>query len=276
MANKDYLQVNKTYSLKSALSYITDTCWYPFKLNMLHRHKYICGKLIVDLIMMVNQMTNTSASTKGQAIYSKSVLLIYDLWVLGFSNTFLWRCPTSHLRTEFTRHVSNNHLDVGVGTGYYLDKCLNDDTYRLALLDLNANSLDVASKRVRRFYAESYQKDILLPLTLSGDKFHSVSIQFLIHCLPGSMQEKSIIFKHLLPYLHDDAVLFGSTILGAEIEKNWLANKMMALYNRQGIFCNTKDTLAQLREGLETYFAEVDIHIKGAVAVFYGKRPKQI
>jgi len=42
----------------------------------------------------------------------------YDLWVLGFSNTFVWRCPTRLLLEFYNEHISGNHLDVGVGTGY--------------------------------------------------------------------------------------------------------------------------------------------------------------
>jgi len=59
----------------------------------------------------------------GQAVYSKRVLGNYDLVVLGLSNRFLWRCPTERLLEHYNRHVTENHLDVGVGTGYFLDNC---------------------------------------------------------------------------------------------------------------------------------------------------------
>lgn len=59
----------------------------------------------------------------GQAVYTKRVLHVYDLFVLGFSNRFVWRCPTPALLAHYDRHVTANHLDVGVGTGYFLDRC---------------------------------------------------------------------------------------------------------------------------------------------------------
>lgn len=59
----------------------------------------------------------------GQAIYTKSVLAIYDFWVHGISNHLIWRCPAMHLQALYDRHVSLNHMDVGVGTGYFLDRC---------------------------------------------------------------------------------------------------------------------------------------------------------
>ncbi|MCP4552955.1 MAG: methyltransferase type 12, partial [Bacteroidetes bacterium] len=93
-------------------------------------------------------MNNTKSAEAGQAVYSKTLLSIYDLWVLGFSNSFLWRCPTTLLRREFIKNVTSNHLDIGVGTGYYLDKCLDDAERRLALLDLNPNSLEATASRI--------------------------------------------------------------------------------------------------------------------------------
>lgn len=59
-----------------------------------------------------------AAAAAGAAVYSKPLLSGYDLWVLGFSNTFVWRCPTRLLLEFYNEHISGNHLDVGVGTGY--------------------------------------------------------------------------------------------------------------------------------------------------------------
>ena len=58
--------------------------------------------------------------TAGQAVYSKRVLRIYDFVVLGVSNRFIWKCPTQRLEQHYNQHITANHLDVGVGTGYFL------------------------------------------------------------------------------------------------------------------------------------------------------------
>ena len=52
----------------------------------------------------------------GQAVYSRRVLGIYDILVLGLSNRWIWKCPTKHLLEHYNRCLSSNHLDVGVGT----------------------------------------------------------------------------------------------------------------------------------------------------------------
>jgi hypothetical protein len=59
----------------------------------------------------------------GHAVYTKRMLGIYDFLVLGLSNRLIWRCPTQRLIEHYNRHVTSNHLDVGVGTGYFLDRC---------------------------------------------------------------------------------------------------------------------------------------------------------
>ncbi len=181
-------------------------------------------------------MSNPNTVEAGQAVYSKAVLSIYDLWVLGFSNSFLWRCPTKILKNEFVKNATNNHLDVGVGTGYYIDKCLNNTKRRLALLDLNPNSLESTASRVSRFSPEIYRANILDTLDLQCDKFDSISMSYLLHCLPGSLKEKSLVFRNLRPYLNDSGVIFGSTILGKNVEAGYLARKLMSVYNKKGIF----------------------------------------
>lgn len=216
-------------------------------------------------------MKSDNSVEAGQAIYNKKVLSIYDLWVLGFSNSFLWKCPTKLLREEFVKNVTINHLDVGVGTGYYLDKCLSNTERRVALLDLNLNSLISAASRISRFDPEIYHANVLDKLNLKCDRFDSISINYLLHCLPGSIKEKSIVFANLRPYLNEKGILFGSTILGKGTKKSYLASKLMSIYNRKGIFDNNLDSLTELTSSLHEYFNKVDLRTVGCVAIFTAK-----
>ena len=89
---------------------------------------------------------------RGQAPYSPLVLSIYDVVVLGISNHLLWRCPTAKLRNLYDRNVSGRHVDIGVGTGYFLDQArwpVGDPA--ITLVDLNPNSLRAAARRIGRF-----------------------------------------------------------------------------------------------------------------------------
>ncbi|MBE8167464.1 MAG: class I SAM-dependent methyltransferase [Shewanella sp.] len=225
---------------------------------------------------MVSDSTDQAAVKAGQAVYTKSMLMIYDVWVLGISNSFIWKCSTKRIKALFDIHVSQNHLDVGVGTGYYLDKCLAGSHQRIGLLDLNHNSLNAASKRVARLKPEIFQANILEPLSLNCRKFESISMNYLLHCLPGKMASKSMAIKHVSEYLVEDGVLFGSTILGKNSEKNWFANKLMRFYNAKGVFDNLDDDLSSLQNELEKYFISVDIEVSGCVALFIGQGRKPL
>lgn len=212
---------------------------------------------------------------KGQAIYSKNVLKIYDFWVLGISNKYFWKCNTNILKEQFKMFTSNNHLDVGVGTGYFLDKCLKDEERKISLFDLNENSLNTTAQRIKRFKPKKYKVDILKPINIDCDNFDSISINFLLHCLPGNLTEKSVLFKNLNSYLNQNGIIFGSTILGQDIRKNYFAKKLMNVYNKKGIFSNQNDNLNDLKIELEKHFDEVNIKLEGCVALFNAKKKKE-
>lgn len=216
-------------------------------------------------------MTNETQTAAGAAIYNKLVLSIYDFYVLAFSNQFAWRCPSKDILDVYNRHISNKHLDVGVGTGYFLDHCrFPSDAPKLALLDLNPNSLKVTAARLQRYKPDVYQADVLLPLPAEIKGFGSIGLNYVLHCLPGSMPSKGVAFEHLKPCLAADGVLFGHTILGKGVEHNGLGRTLMKTYNNKGIFSNDQDSLEDLESLLKKHFRKHTLQMKGCVASFVG------
>ncbi len=220
-------------------------------------------------------MKPTSAQVAaGQAVYSKNALAAYDIVVLGISNRCIWKCPSARIEAHYNERVSDNHLDVGVGTGYFLDRCrFPSQSPRVALMDLNANSLEVASKRISRYTPETYRQDILQPVSASIPKFDSVGINYLLHCLPGSITEKAIAFDHLMPLMNRGATIFGSTILSNGVQKSWAAIGLMKFYNKQGIFSNSADDYPDLERALQERFEDVTLATVECVALFSGRLP---
>lgn len=208
----------------------------------------------------------------GQAIYTRATLAVYDFIVLGVSNRFIWRCPTRRLLTLYNEHVTANHLDVGVGTGYFLARCrFPSPTPRVALMDLNPNTLEFTARRIARYRPESYRQNVLEPLPPFGDKFDSIGINYLLHCLPGPLGSKSLVFEHLKALMNPDAVLFGSTLLGGGVKRNGSAKRLMNLYNGRGIFSNQDDDLDGLERALNERFQDVSIEVVGCAALFSGR-----
>lgn len=68
-------------------------------------------------------MDMTKEVEAGQAVYSPAVLAIYDLYVFGLSNRFAWKCKTANLLQNYNDNISGNHLEIGVGSGFLLDRC---------------------------------------------------------------------------------------------------------------------------------------------------------
>lgn len=209
------------------------------------------------------------ATYAGQAIYTPFTLALYDLVVLGVSNSLIWRCPTRRILRLYDRHVTGNHLDVGVGTGWYLDHCrFPIPTPRVGLMDLNRSSLAAASRRIARYRPEQYQVDILQPAATTAAPFDSIAVSYLLHCLPGDIARKAAIFDNLAPWLAPGGVIFGATLLSIGVERSASARTLMRAYNRRGVFSNEEDSVAALRTALEQRFRKIDLNVIGCAALF--------
>lgn len=213
--------------------------------------------------------------TAGHRVYTSRFLSVYDLVVLGWFSTAAWRCRAAVLTGHYDTYVSANHLDVGVGTGYFLDHCtFPTPRPRLALMDLNPACLAAASRRVSRFEPEIQLVDVLEPIgpQLDGDVagFDSIGMTYLLHCLPGDMTTKTAVFEHLLALANPGATVFGATLLAGGVRRNWYARQVMAFNNRRGIFSNAGDDLAGLEAALNEHLDAASIRIVGCVALFAG------
>lgn len=207
-----------------------------------------------------------SKAEAGAAVYSSAVLTVYDWFVLGFSNRRLWRCPTSEILALYDRFVSEDHLDCGVGSGYFLDRCrFPSATPRLTLLDLSPTALAHCQRRLARYQPRALPHNVLEPLPEPA-RFGSISLSYLLHCVPGALREKAVIFDHLAAVLAPGGAIFGATLLPQPPSR--AARWLMDTYNRKQIFSNRDDTIEDLRHALEQRFEEVTLVQHGCGALF--------
>lgn len=209
-----------------------------------------------------------TAIAKAHAIYTPVMLSIYDVLVHGLSNRLAWRCPTRLLLDLYRRHLSADHLEASVGTGFFLDRAGALRFNRLALVDINRHCLDRAGRRLARFKPALYEVNLLAPIKIDMAPFASVGLTYVLHCLPGRMSEKLAAVDHLRPLMMEGAVLFGATILGRGVTPNRAARALLDLYNAKGVFNNREDDLASLSGGLRQRFGQVEIETAGCVALF--------
>jgi len=208
---------------------------------------------------------------RAYSIYSRPILSIYDVMVYGIANPLIWRCSNSILKANFEKNMGQNHLDVGVGTGFLLDKveyAASKDDFSLSLLDMNEDCLHRTKKRLQRYNPETINHNILEPLDPSIKLFDSISVNYLIHCIPGSLKEKCEILTNLKTALTEDGVIFGATILSINNTPNLLTRCVLRFYNYIGLFNNMEDEKEALESELKNIFSNVEMNVIGNVAVF--------
>jgi len=170
---------------------------------------------------------------------------------------------------HFNNHVTSNHLDIGVGTGYFLDKCcFPSPKVRIVLMDLNRNSLNEASRRIERYNPVQYRVNALEKIKLETDTFDSISVNYLFHCLPGKLSDKLVVLDNVNHLLSERGIIFGATILSHGVNKCSMAAKLMSFYNKKGIFSNADDSVEDLENYLSGKYLNYELDIQGCVALF--------
>jgi ubiquinone/menaquinone biosynthesis C-methylase UbiE len=172
----------------------------------------------------------------------------------------------------YNQYISSNHLDVGVGTGYFLTKCkFPTDKPRIALVDLNTNSLAVAKERLSCYAPITFCRDAVKPLGIQTEPFSSIAINGLLHCLSGTMRTKSVVFDNLKPLLKPGGIVFGCTILSKGINTTRSAKWIMKWLNSRGVFCNLEDGFQELKRELSSRFKVYDLRVIGCMALFWAR-----
>lgn len=200
--------------------------------------------------------------------YTSRPLTAYDVVLKLISGAF-WGCPAARVVEFYDQHVSGNHLDVGVGTGYFLDHCRFPVAKpRLTLMDSNQDPLDFTARRLGRYAPSTLKANIMEPIPFDGPRFDSVGMNHLIHCLPGTMRDKGKAFQNIKALMNEGAVAFGATVLGQGVEHNLPGSLWLAYFNRKGVLDNLRDTRADLTAMLNEHFSRSSVEVIGRTALF--------
>ena len=217
-------------------------------------------------------MDRSDPAYNGQREYTPLFLRVYDPVILGVLAPVVWRCPAARLADGYRRHAGHRHLDVGPGTGYFLERAGLPEGSPVTLLDPNPNVLAHASRRLRRLDVTTVEADVLKPLPIDGP-FDSAALNGVLHCLPGPLPDKGAAVANVAAVLAPEGVLFGSSIFGDDGRHTWLGRRILEANNRRGTFDNRGDTEAGLREVLEASFERVELEAVGSMAIFAAANP---
>lgn len=219
-------------------------------------------------------MDPSDPAYKGQSEYTPFLLSVYDRFVIGFMAPRVLRTPVSPLLDQYRNHVGARHLDVGPGTGWFLDRADLAGTTEVVLLDPNPNVLAHCTRVLDRMKPTTVEADVLKRLPVDGP-FDSAALNMVLHCLPGPPERKAKAIRNMAAVLAPDGVLFGASVLGRSARHSGPARVFLAVANRKGAFDNLEDSADGLREMLSESFHEVEVNEIGSAATFVARRPRR-
>lgn len=219
-------------------------------------------------------MDPSDPAYKGQSDYTPRLLSVYDRFVIGFMAPRVLRTPVSPLLDQYQAFTGPRHLDVGPGTGWFLDKADLPVTTEVTLLDPNPNVLAHCAQVLDHLATTTVEADVLKPLPVEGP-FDSAALNMVLHCLPGPPERKAQAIRNVAAVLAPEGVLFGASVLGRSAPHSAPAKALLALANRKGAFDNLDDSADGLREMLSESFHEVEVNEAGSAASFVARRPRR-
>nr|CAM34374.1 O-methyltransferase [Streptomyces tendae] len=205
----------------------------------------------------------------AQQAYSERRLAVYDAVVLGLFCSLVWRCPRREMLRMYNRGVGRRHLDIGPGTGWFLDRCrFPVPDPQITLLDLSAECLEMSASRLARYGPRTCQANLLDEPALPEGYFDSAAMNLVFHTLPGGWERKGAVLGRVARTLRPGGVLFGSTVLAEGVRMNALTRRMLAEQYRRGNFQNQGDDAAGLERQLRKHFRTSRVVLRGNVALF--------
>jgi hypothetical protein len=93
-------------------------------------------------------------------------------------------------------------------------------------------------------------------------------MSLLLHCLPGTIPTKAVVFEHARSVLAEGGVVLGATLMGHGVRHTALSRRWMEALNRCGNLSNLDDTLEDLDAALARAFGQHTLRVKGTVALF--------
>jgi len=202
--------------------------------------------------------------------YTKLGLRVYDRLVMYLLLKHVWGCNPDDLVDHYRQHVTSNHADIGVGTGYCLDRCgFDSPNPRLALIDLQCNCLQYTSRRLSRYRPGTYVRDVLHPMReIPGGRFDSIALGGVLHCLAGDLRQKGRAFDMVAALARSGTKIFGYSLVSDDVPLRARSRVVHRLLNRLRVVDNSNDRLSDLRHELATRFIDCRVEPIGCMALF--------
>ena len=197
-------------------------------------------------------------------IVSKN-LFAYDYLVNNINCNIVWNCNQNKIIQHYDSNITNNHIEIGQGTGYFLKK---NQYNTLQLMDINNDILGDSSKNLKANSKKihTHCHNIFSCSSSHINPSRSIGLTYVLHCVPGKIENNLNTMIQNIQF--DNYNLFGASVVQDPVETNILAETELLWLNRLGIFNNENDTYNGLHEYLEESGMEYNLRLEGYVAIF--------
>lgn len=197
----------------------------------------------------------------------------YDLLVVHGTYRVLWNCPWRHVSALYEGAVEDGMkvVEIGPGTGRHLARLKELRDLELHLLDRFEGPLTASQARLARHRPTTHQADALKKLPLDDDFFDLAITSMVVHCIPGeSLADKENLFAEKARIVRPGGRVIGATVLSDGVPHTRLGRAGLRFLNNKRVFHNTGDTLTDLRGILNTHYDDIELTVRGSVALWQG------
>ena len=173
----------------------------------------------------------------------------YDYFVNKINCKYVWKCDQRHIKKLYANNITNKHLEIGPGTGYFIKKYQFNN---LNLVDINKNILNNSKKNLINNCQniKINNKNIFQNNNKINEDITSIGMSYVLHCVPNNL-DKSI--DNLVENIetNNQITIFGSTVIPNK--KDFLAMTEIYTLNTLGIFNNINHNKEQLNFIIDKY-----------------------
>ena len=199
----------------------------------------------------------------NQSNFVSKNMKLYDLLVNKINCRFIWRCHENNIHQNYNKCISKNHLEIGPGTGYFIEKYKFN---KLLINDINKNILQYSSLYLKTHNPKLIQCN-LFNQKLNVKNINSIGINYVLHCVPGKLEDKLFKLINNLEY-KNKLCLFGATVINDPEYNNIFSKYMIFWLNYMNIFNNKNDYSYNLVKKCEANNLNIEWKIIGCVMIF--------